>query len=228
LLRIILTGRHFTTAPIWACQIPTTVYNHSMDDLTAKQAQVLNWVREYSRDAGFPPTRAEIASALGFRSPNAAEDHLRALARKGVVELLPGASRGIRLKDGVGLPIVGRVAAGSPILSEEYIESRVHIDHALFKPRADYLLRVRGMSMRDAGISDGDLLAVHSTREARNGQIVVARVNDEVTVKRFKKRGHQVQLIPENPEFKPIRLDSQRDQLVIEGLGVGIIRNHHF
>ncbi len=196
-----------------------------MDALTTKQTQVLDWIREYSRDTGFPPTRAEIATALGFRSPNAAEDHLKALARKGVIELLPGASRGIRFKNGVGLPIVGRVAAGSPILSEEYIESRVQLDHALFKPRADYLLRVRGTSMRDAGISDGDLLAVHRTHEARNGQIVVARVNGEVTVKRFKKRGHQVQLIPENPEFKILSLDIRHDQLAIEGLGVGIIRN---
>jgi repressor LexA len=196
-----------------------------MSELTGRQAQILAWIREYMDAAGFPPTRAEIAKALGFRSPNAAEDHLRALARKDAIELLPGASRGIRLKNGGGIPLVGRVAAGSPVLAVEHIESYYQIDSHLFKPRADYLLRVRGLSMRDAGILDGDLLAVHRTAEARSGQVVVARLKDEVTVKRFRRRGHQVQLLPENPEFEPILLDLRRDSLVIEGLGVGAIRN---
>jgi repressor LexA len=196
-----------------------------MSELTARQAQILEWIREHLVATGFPPTRAEIAKALGFRSANAAEDHLRALARKGAIELSPGASRGIRLKDGGGIPLVGRVAAGSPILAVEHIESRYQIDNALFKPRADYLLRVRGMSMRDAGILDGDLLAVHRTSEARSGQVVVARVNEEVTVKRLKRRGYQVQLLPENPDFKPILLDLRRDSLAIEGVGVGLIRH---
>ena len=151
-------------------------------------------------------------------------DHLKALARKGVIELLPGASRGIRIKD-IGLPVVGRVAAGSPLLSEEHIEAHYQLDPALFKPRADYLLRVHGMSMRNAGILDGDLLAVHRTTEARNKQIVVARIDDEVTVKRFQRRGHTVTLLPENPRFSPIQVDLRQQSLVLEGLGVGVIRN---
>ena len=196
-----------------------------MNELTARQAEILVWIREYLEAKGFPPTRVEMAKALGFRSPNAAEDHLKALARKGAIELLPGSSRGIRLKDGGGIPLVGRVAAGSPILAVEQIEGRYQIDSNLFRPRPDYLLRVQGMSMREAGILDGDLLAVQRTPEARSGQVVVARVNDEVTVKRFRRRGHQVQLLPENPDFLPLLLDLRRDSLVIEGIGVGVIRN---
>jgi repressor LexA len=193
--------------------------------LTERQAQILQLIRELVETTGIPPTRAEIARALGFRSVNAAEDHLRALQRKGVIEILPGASRGIRLKDSPGIPVVGHVAAGSPILAEQHIEGRYHLDRTLFRPPADYLLRVRGMSMRDAGILDGDLLAVHRISEARNGQIVVARLHDEVTVKRFRRRGYEVLLLPENSEFQPIRMDLRREALVIEGRGVGLIRN---
>lgn len=196
-----------------------------MNELTPRQAQILRLIREHVSGSGFPPTRAEICRAMGFRSPNAAEEHLRALARKGAIEMAPGASRGIRLRQAPGLPLVGRVAAGSPLLAEQHIESRYRLDPALFSPRADYLLRVRGASMRDAGILDGDLLVVHRTREARSGQIVVARVNDEVTVKRFRRQGSLVRLLPENPEFKPIHVNLQRDTLVIEGIGVGIVRN---
>lgn len=195
-----------------------------MDVLTARQSQILRMIRRFMADAGRPPTRQEIAAALGFRSPNAAEEHLRALARKGAIELVPGASRGIRLKD-EGLPVVGRVAAGSPILAEEHIEDHYQIDASLFHPRADYFLRVRGESMRDAGILNEDLLAVHRTPEADNGQIVVARIGDEVTVKRFQRHGREVRLLPENPEFEPIEIDLQRDALVIEGIGVGVLRN---
>jgi repressor LexA len=196
-----------------------------MDELTPRQAEVLQMIRDFLQSTGFPPTRADIAQQLGFRSLNAAEDHLKALARKGFIEMLPGASRGIRLTEGLGLPLIGRVAAGSPILSEAHVQERVQLDPQLFKPRADYLLKVRGMSMRDAGILEGDLLAVHRTIDVRSGQIVVARVNGEVTVKRFRRQGSQVQLLPENPEFEPISLDPRRDQLAIEGLAVGLIRN---
>lgn len=196
-----------------------------MDTLTHRQAQILEMIREFMTETGRPPTRSEIAQALGFRSPNAAEEHLRALARKGVIELVPGASRGIRLTEDEGLPVVGRVAAGSPILAEEHIEDRYQIDPQLFHPRADYLLRVRGMSMRDAGILNNDLLAVHRTPEASSGQIVVARLDNEVTVKRFRRRGSKVRLLPENPDFDPIEVDLRHDALTIEGIGVGILRN---
>lgn len=196
-----------------------------MDELTPRQAQILRLIREHLAGWGFPPTRAEICRAMGFRSPNAAEEHLRALERKGAIEMTPGASRGIRLKQLPGIPVVGRVAAGHPILAEQHIEGRYQLDPALFRPRADYLLRVRGESMRDAGILDGDLLAVHRTHQVRSGQIVIARVNNEVTVKRFRRQGSLVRLLPENPEFKPIRVDLKRDALVIEGIGVGIVRN---
>jgi len=196
-----------------------------VDELTARQAEVLQLIADFLQATGFPPTRAEIAAQLGFRSPNAAEDHLRALERKGYIEMLPGASRGIRLRENLGIPIVGRVAAGSPILAEQHIQGRYQLDPALFKPRADYLLKVRGLSMRDAGILDGDLLAVHRTVEARSGQIVVARLGNEVTVKRFRRQGNQVQLLPENPDFEPVLVDLKRDFFAIEGLGVGIIRN---
>lgn len=198
-----------------------------MEALTPRQAQVLEMIRSFAAEHGYPPTRYEIAEALGFSSVNAAVDHLKALARKGAIELLPGASRGIRVlrREGKGLPVIGRVAAGSPILAQEHIEGRYQLDPALFKPRAHYLLRVRGTSMRDAGILDGDLLAVHRTAEARNDQIVVARIEDEVTVKRFRRQRHAVSLLAANPKFAPIRIDLRRQELVIEGIGVGLIRN---
>ena len=198
--------------------------------LTPRQEEILRWVREFLGRTGFPPTRAEIARGLGFRSANAADQHLKALARKGAVALLPGASRGIRLAESEArrtgdLPVVGRVAAGSPILAEENIETYCRIDPGLFRPRADYLLRVMGESMRDAGILDGDLLAVHRAPEVRDGQIVVARLGDEVTVKRFERRGLEIRLLPENPAFAPIVVRPDRAELAIEGIGVGVIRN---
>jgi len=194
--------------------------------LTERQQVVLSFIREFMEAEGMPPTRAEIAKALGFRSVNAAEDHLKALVRKNAITVVPGTSRGIRVVGGSieGLPVVGRVAAGSPILAEEHIEDRYRVDPRLFKPRADYLLKVKGMSMREAGILDGDLLAVHRTPEASNGQIVVARVDDEVTVKRFRQRGNIVRLLPENDEFFPIVVDLRKQRLDIEGIGVGLIR----
>ncbi|NLC00471.1 repressor LexA [Halopseudomonas formosensis] len=202
-----------------------------MQKLTARQQQVLAFIREYMATNGYPPTRVDIARELGFRSPNAAEDHLKALARKGAIEMIPGASRGIRLPsdaeaaDEHSLPVVGQVAAGAPILALENIENHCRIDPDFFSPRADYLLRVRGMSMKDIGILDGDLLAVHRTSEARNGQVVVARIDDEVTVKRFHKQGRKVSLIAENPEFAPIEIDLGEQELIIEGLSVGVIRH---
>ncbi len=204
-----------------------------MDLLTDRQTEILRLIRELTEVSGFPPTRAEIARSMGFRSVNAAEQHLRALEKKGVIDILSGASRGIRVRDKdaprtnrlLELPVVGRVAAGSPILAEEFVQGRYQVDPSLFTPRADYLLRVRGLSMRDAGILEGDLLAVHRSPEARSGQIVVARLADEVTVKRFRRRGHTVQLLPENPDFEPIELDLRRDPLTIEGVAVGVIRN---
>ena len=178
-----------------------------------------------------PPTRAEIAAGLGFSTPSSAEDHLRALAKKGALELLPGSSRGLRLKRTPGipvqgtLPLVGRVAAGTPILAVENVEAQYRIDPQLFRPRADYLLRVRGTSMRDAGILDGDLLAVHRTPDARPGQIVVARVDDEVTVKRYRRRGREIVLLPENPAFEPIVVDPRATAFAIEGIAVGLVRS---
>ena len=195
-----------------------------MRDLTARQEEILALIREWIATTGLPPTRAEIAERFGFSSPNAAEQHLKGLAKKGVLELVPGTSRGIRLAGGGGLPLVGRVAAGSPLLAQEHIERHVQVEAALFAPRADYLLRVRGMSMKDIGILDGDLLAVHKTAEAKNGQVVVARIGDEVTVKRLDKRGRTVRLLPENPEFEPIVVDAVRDGFAIEGIAVGVIR----
>jgi repressor LexA len=195
-----------------------------MEALTAKQQEILTLIRQAIETTGLPPTRAEIAEAMDYSSHNAAEEHLRMLERKGAIEIVKGSARGIRLKDGGGIPLVGRVAAGSPILAEEHIQAHYQIDPALFNPRADYLLKVRGMSMRDAGIHDGDLLAVHKTGEARAGQVVVARLNDEVTVKRLRRRGAIVELLPENPEFEPIIVDMRRDEFVIEGLAVGVIR----
>ena len=200
-----------------------------MRQLTPRQSQILEMIQEYIAETGMPPTRAEIAQELGFKSANAAEEHLRALQKKGVLELLPGASRGIQLKDSLreqmGLPLVGRVAAGSPILAEEHIETHYRIDPALFNPKPHYLLRVHGMSMRDAGILDGDLVAVHRTPEVRSRQIVVARLDDEVTVKRYRQNGSLVELLPENDEFEPIKVDLAQQSMVIEGVVVGVIRD---
>lgn len=206
--------------------------------LTERQQEILDLIRQTVARTGFPPTRAEIAQALGFRSPNAAEDHLKALARKGAIKLTAGASRGIRLKDSAPapgsagtlatlsqliLPLVGRVAAGSPILATEHIEREIGVDPGLFAQAPDYLLKVRGMSMRDAGILEGDLLAVKRTAEARNGQIVVARLGDDVTVKRLQRQGSRIELLPENPEFKPIVV-TPADEFALEGIAVGLIR----
>jgi len=202
--------------------------------LTARQQKVLDWIRRHLESTGMPPTRAEIAAGLGFRTASSAEDHLRALARKGVLQMTPGASRGLRLREmpelpGTGLPLVGRVAAGSPVLAAEHIEARVRLDPAFFTPRADYLLRVRGQSMKDAGILDGDFLAVHRSSEARSGQIVVARLagrsGDEVTVKRLKRRGGQLLLVAENPDYAPIIVDPKEAAFAIEGVVVGLVRN---
>src|SRR5688572_13072817 len=205
-----------------------------MDELTDRQHEILKLVRELTEVSGYPPTRAEIAQRMGFRSVNAAEQHLRALEKKGAIEISSGASRGIRVLDTrpgarmgklLELPVVGRVAAGSPMLAEEHIQGRYQVDPNLFTPRADYLLRVRGMSMRDAGILEGDLLAVHRTPEARSGQVIVARLGDEVTVKRLRRRGNSIELLPENPDFDPIEVDARSEPLAIEGVAVGIIRN---
>jgi repressor LexA len=210
--------------------------------LTPRQAEILDFIRRALVESGAPPTREEIAEAFGFRSLNAAEQHLQALQKKGLIELVPGTSRGIRLKGAVtetvralkeaaqelglpaGLPLIGKVAAGSPILAQENVIRRPAVDPLLFKPRADYLLEVRGMSMRDAGILDGDWLAVHKQAQAQSGQIVVARLGDEVTVKRLKLRGAKAELIAENPDFAPIVVDLRRDPFAIEGLAVGVVR----
>lgn len=196
--------------------------------LTSRQQEILHFIRETQERAGRPPTRAEICEAFGFRSPNAAEAHLRALAAKGALALEEGRARGIRLLAVSGLPLVGRVAAGSPLLAAEHIEQHYRIAPGLFSPPADYLLRVRGMSMRDAGILDGDLVAVHRTGEARTGQMVVARVGDDVTVKRLERKGKVVRLLPAHPDFQPIEVDPRRDSLVIEGIVVGVIRQGGF
>ena len=199
-----------------------------MSDLTPRQSQILHLISRAIVETGMPPTRAEIALQLGFRSPNAAEEHLRALARKGCIELLPGSSRGIRLKDvlreQLGLPLIGRVAAGKPILAEEHIVDHLQVDAGLFQPKPHYLLKVVGMSMKDAGILDGDLVAVHRTSEVRNRQIVVARLENEVTVKRYRQQGSIAWLLPENAEFEPIKVDLQREPLLIEGVVVGVLR----
>lgn len=219
--------------------------------LTARQQEVLDLITAHLRRTGLPPTRAEIAKSLGFRSANAAEDHLKALAKKGAITLIPGASRGIRLNhdpsedeeqqtsnetstsspelaaaNDSSLPLVGRVAAGSPILAQEHIEKEVPVNPAIFDDKADYLLRVRGESMIDIGIHDGDLLAVKKSANARNGQVVVARVNDEVTVKRFEKSGSHIKLLAENPDYEAIIVTDQ-DDFAIEGLAVGLIRSIH-
>ena len=200
-----------------------------MSDLTPRQSEVLAFLREFIDETGMPPTRAEIAAKLGFRSANAAEEHLRALQRKGAIELMPGMSRGIQLKDvlkeQMGLPLVGKVAAGNPILAEEHIEDHIRIDPSMFNPEPHYLLRVEGMSMKDAGILDGDLVAVYRTPEVRNRQIIVARLEDEVTVKRYRQEGKIVWLLPENDDFSPIEVNLDEQHLVIEGVVVGLLRN---
>ncbi len=212
-----------------------------MPKLTPRQQQILELIQSAIANTGSPPTRAEIASELGFKSANAAEEHLQALARKGAIELVSGTSRGIRLKGnnlrsyhdsssfspspmGFSLPLVGRVAAGSPILAQEHVDQSFFVESSLFQRKPDYLLRVRGMSMRDAGIMDGDLLAVQATRDAKNGQIVVARLGEEVTVKRFRKTASHIELLPENPDFKTIMVEPG-EPFEIEGLAVGLIRN---
>ncbi|WP_374565894.1 transcriptional repressor LexA [Ideonella sp.] len=216
--------------------------------LTARQQQILDLVQTTIERTGAPPTRAEIAAELGFRSPNAAEEHLQALARKGVIELVGGTSRGIRLQSGtlralneargkqfslplpslaqLTLPLVGRVAAGNPILAQENIDQTYVLEASLFPRRPDYLLKVKGMSMRDAGIMDGDLLAVQKTAEARNGQIVVARLDDEVTVKRLHRTKQTIELLPENPDFEPIIIAPGDVEFAIEGVAVGLVRQH--
>ena len=221
--------------------------NTDSPKLTPRQQQILDLVQSAIERTGAPPTRAEIAAELGFRSPNAAEEHLQALARKGVIELVGGTSRGIRLRSDtlralnasrnkqfslplpglmqLTLPLVGRVAAGSPILAQEHVDRTYGVEATLFARQPDYLLRVRGMSMRDAGILDGDLLAVQKAAEARNGQIVVARLGDEVTVKRLHRTRHGIELLPENPEFQPIVVGPD-DPFALEGIAVGLIRNH--
>ena len=203
-----------------------------MRPLTPRQEEVLELVKSTMTLTGMPPTRAEIAKQLGFKSANAAEEHLKALARKGVIEILPGTSRGIKLNvpiedqiEELGLPLIGRVAAGEPILAEEHVECHYKVDPEMFKPSADFLLRVSGMSMKDIGILDGDLLAVHRTTDVHNGQVVVARVDEDVTVKRFEKRGREVVLHAENDEFNPIKIDLASQPFFIEGVAVGIIRN---
>lgn len=202
--------------------------------LTSRQKQILKFISEFIDKNKFPPTRSELSRHFGFRSPNAAEAHLRALEKKACIAIEPGISRGITLLPLSAealppsphrlVPLVGRVAAGSPVLAQENIEDEYRIDPSLFSHKPDYLLRVTGMSMQDAGIFDGDLLAVHRTPEARNGQIVVARLDDEVTVKRFHRRGHRVRLLPENIDFEPIEVDLRSQALAIEGLGVGVVR----
>ena len=214
--------------------------------LTARQQQILTLIENAISQTGAPPTRAEIADELGFKSANAAEEHLQALARKGVIELVSGTSRGIRLRGHslrdlntsrskqfsmplpgfaqLALPLIGRVAAGSPILAQEHVDQTYYVEHSLFQRQPDYLLKVRGMSMRDAGIMDGDLLAVQASKEAKNGQIIVARIGDEITVKRFRRNKHLIELHPENPDFQTIVVEPG-EPFEIEGLAVGLIRN---
>ncbi|MGY2574099.1 transcriptional repressor LexA [Vibrio sp. C8] len=202
-----------------------------MKPLTPRQQQVFDLIKSKIDETGMPPTRAEIARELGFRSANAAEEHLKALARKQAIEIVPGASRGIRIlleaanEEDQGLPLIGRVAAGEPILAQEHVESHYQVDPNMFRPHADFLLRVHGESMKDIGILDGDLLAVHKTQDVRNGQVVVARVEDDVTVKRLERHGSKVLLHAENEEFSPIEVDLTCQNLSIEGIAVGIIRN---
>jgi len=200
-----------------------------MNELTPGQRKVINMVKDFIEEYGMPPTRMEIANELSFKSPNAAEEHLKALQKKGVIELIKGSSRGIRLKDSlreqIGLPLVGKVAAGHPILAHENIDDYLDIDPDIFNPSPHYLLRVEGMSMKNAGILDNDIVAVHRTSEIRSRQIVVARINDEVTVKRYTQNNSIVTLFPENNEFNPITVDLSQDEMVIEGVVVGVIRS---
>ncbi|GAA0786261.1 MULTISPECIES: transcriptional repressor LexA [Pseudomonadati] len=201
-----------------------------MRPLTPRQAEILELIKNNISETGMPPTRAEIATRLGFKSANAAEEHLKALAKKGFIEIMPGTSRGIRLTqedepEENGLPLIGQVAAGEPILAQEHVEQYYQVDPNMFKPAADFLLRVRGDSMKDIGILEGDLLAVHKMQQARNGQVVVARVEDDVTVKRFEKKGNVVYLHAENEAYSPIEVDLSYQSLTIEGLAVGVIRN---
>lgn len=198
-----------------------------MQKLTKRQQQILDMIRSHIEETGMPPTRADICEYFDFRSPTAADDHLKALARKEAIELMPGTSRGIRLVSDYeedGVPVVGHVAAGAPIMSEEHIEDYYPVDPALFYPRADFLLRVRGDSMINIGILDNDLLAVHSTTDVYNNQIVVARVDDEVTVKRYRRRGNIVTLLAENDDYEPIRVDLREQEFTIEGVYTGILR----
>ncbi|MCS6128307.1 repressor LexA [Shewanella baltica] len=202
-----------------------------MRPLTPRQAEILELIKRNIADTGMPPTRAEIATRLGFKSANAAEEHLKALAKKGCIEIMPGTSRGIRLPAEVedltetGLPLIGQVAAGEPILAQEHVEQYYQVDPSMFHPAADFLLRVKGDSMKNIGILEGDLLAVHKVQQARNGQVVVARVDDDVTVKRFEKNGNVVYLHAENEDYSPIKVDLGYQSLTIEGLAVGVIRN---
>ena len=202
---------------------------HNLRPLTPRQGQILDLIKEKISDIGMPPTRAEIADFFGFKSANAAEEHLKALAKKGYIEMLPGTSRGIRLTQEIieeeGLPLIGRVAAGEPILAQEHVEEHYKVDANLFHPAADYLLRVNGESMKDIGILDGDLLAVHQTTDVQNGQVIVARVEDEVTVKRFKREGNVVYLHAENENFPPIKVDLKTQHFNVEGIAVGVIRS---
>ena len=199
-----------------------------MRPLTPRQQQIFDLIRDKISETGMPPTRAEIATFFGFKSANAAEEHLKALAKKGYIEMLPGTSRGIRLAEEFiveeGLPLIGRVAAGEPILAQEHVEQHYKIDGSLFRPAADYLLRVNGESMKDIGIMDGDLLAVHQTSDVQNGQVIVARVEDDVTVKRFKREGNVVYLNAENEDFSPIKVDLTSQNFNVEGVAVGVIR----
>ncbi|CAM9960392.1 unnamed protein product [Discosporangium mesarthrocarpum] len=199
-----------------------------MISLTPRQEQILDYIKEYLQETGYPPTRSEIAGEMGFKSPNAAEEHLRALARKGAIEMMPGTSRGIRLpiSEQLGLPIIGQVAAGSPLLAAECIDDYCDIPADLFSPKADYLLTVKGTSMIDVGIYEDDLLAVHKTDRANNGDIIVARIDDEVTVKRLEtcRSKYRVNLIAENPDFAPIEVDMRERSFTIEGVSVGVIR----
>ena len=201
-----------------------------MRPLTPRQAEILQLIKDYQQDSGMPPTRAEIAQQLGFKSANAAEEHLKALAKKGVIEMMPGTSRGIRLVDAdepekLGLPLIGKVAAGQPIHAAEHVQEHYQVDANLFKPHADFLLRVQGMSMQDIGILDGDLLAVHKTSQVQPGQVIVARVDEDVTVKRFQRDGSTVFLHPENRDFDVIKVDLRVQHFAVEGLAVGVIRN---
>lgn len=200
-----------------------------MIKLTARQQQVLDFIQAATEETGFPPTRAEIARELGFRSPNAAEDHLKALVRKGAIEIIPGASRGIRVikPQDSGLPVVGRVAAGEPILAQEHIEEYCELPPDFFKPAADFLLEVQGDSMKKIGILNGDYIAVHKTKNARNGDIIVARVENEVTVKRFEKQRNRIVLHPENDAYTPIEVNLKEQEFAIEGLYVGVVRRNH-